>query len=68
MCNNHAGIYIFHYLKSHKVVLKYSGSGSALELDISGTKTQIPDAIQDTQARIVHLHVACTDQEFKVRL
>ena len=58
---------LYNGLFYHKVILKYSGSGTALEIEIAGTNTQIPDAIQDTKARIVHLHVACTEQEFKVR-
>ena len=44
----------------------YPGSGSSLTVDIGGTKTEFIDAVLDTKARIVHLHITCTNLDFKV--
>ena len=50
-----------------KVSIIYSGSGNSLTVDIDGTKSELADAILDTKARIVHLHVVCSEVDFKVQ-
>ena len=49
-----------------RVTVMYPGSGSSLTVDIGGTKTEFIDAVLDTKARIVHLHITCTNLDFKV--
>ncbi len=48
------------------VTLIYPGSGSSITVDIGGTQTEFADAILDTRARIVHLHITCSNLDFKV--
>ena len=49
-----------------EVSLTYPGSGANLHLTVAGTKTEILDAIQDLKSRIVHIHITCTEKDFKV--
>ena len=49
------------------VSIIYSGSGTSLTIDIDGTRSELADAILDTKARIVHLHVICSEVDFKVQ-
>ena len=49
-----------------EISFEYPGSGNNLKFDIAGTKLDYTDAIVDTKSRIVHLHVKCSSDDFKV--